>query len=561
MLSGLNKTISGRFSRFSRSTRGNIAVMAAVTLPALVMFAAFGVDEGSLYYERRNLQGATDIAAIVAAANIQKAEQAAHMALAANGVPESEQRKVTVETGFYKADKSVLPLERFTPGGLTRNAVRVSVEKPGTLYFAGTFASPPNMSTVAVATADAQAVFAVGSRLASLNGGIVNQLLSGLLGTSISLSVMDYNALLASRVNVLSFFDAMATELDITAGTYNDVLNANAEMGQIANALVATTPAGSDANQALNVFANDAKFSTVSVPLSGIMDLGTLGNLKLGQTPSAYGATVSAMDIISGAAAVGDGTHQVALNLEATVPGLASVTVDLAIGEPPQHSHWLAVGAAGKVVRTAQTRLRLTAQVGGTGILSGISVKLPIYLDLAYAEAELKSVSCPSGHPDSATATIDATPGIVDMWLGEVPPAQFGDFSAAPSATSATIINVPLIKAKGLAHVKVGNEQAEALTFSSSDIAVRTVKNVSTHDFTGSLTKNLINDLELEVQVGALSLIPPALIKPAVITVLGTVTPAVDSVINAVLQLAGLKLGEADVWVEGVLCQRSVLVQ
>ena len=56
------------------------------------------------------------------------------------------------------------------------------------------------MSTVAVAKAEAQAVFAVGSRLASLNGGIVNQLLSGLLGTSVSLSVMDYNALLASRV-------------------------------------------------------------------------------------------------------------------------------------------------------------------------------------------------------------------------------------------------------------------------------------------------------------------------------------------------------------------------
>jgi uncharacterized membrane protein len=548
-------------SRFLKNTRGNIAVASAVILPVMVMFAAFGVDEGSLYYERRNLQGATDIAAIVAAANIQKAELAAHLALAANGVPESEHRKVTVETGFYKADKTVLPLERFTPGGATRNAVRVSVEKPGTLYFAGTFASPPNMSTVAVATADAQAVFAVGSRLASLNGGIVNQLLSGLLGTSISLSVMDYNALLASRVNVLSFFDAMATELDITAGTYNDVMSANAEKGQIAHALVATTPAGSDANQALNVFANDAKFSTVSVPLSGIMDLGTLGNLKLGQTPSAYGATVSAMDIISGAAVVADGQHQVALNLGATVPGVASVTVDLAIGEPPQHSHWLAIGAAGEVVRTAQTRLRLVAQVGGTGLLSGVSIKLPIYLDLAYAEAQLKSVSCPSGHPNSATAKIDTTPGIVDMWLGEVAPTEFGDFSASPSATAASIINTSLIKAKGLAHVKVGNEQAETLTFSSSEIAARTVKNVSTHDFTGSLTKNLINDLELEVQVGALSLIPPALIKPAVVTILGAVTPAVDSVINAVLQLAGVKLGEADVWVEGVLCQRSVLVQ
>lgn len=551
----------GMANRFLKNTRGNIAVMGAVILPVMVMFAAFGVDEGSLYYERRTLQGATDIAAIVAAANIGKAELAANKALADNGIAAHENRRVTVETGFYTADKSLLPLERFTPGGVTRNAVRVTVEKPGTLYFAGTFASPPNMSTTAVASADAQAAFAVGSRLASLNGGVVNQLLGGLLGTSISLSAMDYDALLASRINVLSFFDALATELDITAGTYNDVLNTNAKIGQIANALVNTTTAGSDANKALQVFAKDAKFSTVNVPLSGIIDLGSLGNLNLGQTASAYDATVTAMEIISASAAVADGTNQVKLNLGATVPGVASLVVDLAIGEPPQHSTWLAIGSAGKVVRTAQTRLRLTAQVGGTGLLAGVSIKLPIYLDLAYAEAELKSVSCPSGHPDSATAQIDATPGIVNMWIGDVLPAKLGDFGSTPAVAAASIINAPLIKATGLAHVKIGNEQAETLTFTSDDIAARTIKNVSTHDFTGSLTKNLINDLNLQVQVGPLSLIPPALIKPLVVTALGNVTPVVDSVINSVLVIIGVKLGEADVWIEGVRCQRAVLVQ
>ena len=103
----------GTANRFLKNTRGNIAVMGAVILPVMVMFAAFGVDEGSLYYERRTLQGATDIAAIVAAANIGKAELAANKALADNGIAAHENRRVTEETGFYTADKSLLPLERF----------------------------------------------------------------------------------------------------------------------------------------------------------------------------------------------------------------------------------------------------------------------------------------------------------------------------------------------------------------------------------------------------------------------------------------------------------------
>ncbi|MEQ1519784.1 MAG: hypothetical protein ABL936_00770 [Aestuariivirga sp.] len=40
--------------------------------------------------------------------------------------------------------------------------------------------------------------------------------------------------------------------------------------------------------------------------------------------------------------------------------------------------------------------------------------------------------------------------------------------SVRQSATSASIINAPLIKAKGLAHLKVGNEQAKTRAFSSS---------------------------------------------------------------------------------------------
>jgi len=78
--------------------------------------------------------------------------------------------------------------------------------------------------TAVIASAQPQAAFSVGSRLASLNGGILNALLGGLLGGNISLSVMDYNSLVSADVDVLSFTDALATQLHLTGVSYSDVL-------------------------------------------------------------------------------------------------------------------------------------------------------------------------------------------------------------------------------------------------------------------------------------------------------------------------------------------------
>ena len=74
------------FKQWLRCTSGNFATKAAMIFPVCVAAMALAVDEGALYSERRKLQGATDIAAIVAAANIQKAEIAARQAFNDNAV-------------------------------------------------------------------------------------------------------------------------------------------------------------------------------------------------------------------------------------------------------------------------------------------------------------------------------------------------------------------------------------------------------------------------------------------------------------------------------------------
>src|SRR5688572_6724299 len=62
--------------RLLGNVSGNVAIMGALLLPVGIAAAAFAVDEGSLYLERREAQSITDLAAIVAAANIDRAETA-----------------------------------------------------------------------------------------------------------------------------------------------------------------------------------------------------------------------------------------------------------------------------------------------------------------------------------------------------------------------------------------------------------------------------------------------------------------------------------------------------
>ncbi|TIO02805.1 MAG: hypothetical protein E5X96_16375, partial [Mesorhizobium sp.] len=101
------------------------------------------------------------------------------------------------------------------------NAVQVSMKKLGTLYFAASVMAPPVIGTTATASAQPAAAFSVGSRLASVNGGVLNALLGALLGGNLSLSVMDYNSLISADVDVLSFTDALATQLRLTGVTYS----------------------------------------------------------------------------------------------------------------------------------------------------------------------------------------------------------------------------------------------------------------------------------------------------------------------------------------------------
>jgi uncharacterized membrane protein len=454
--------------------------------------------------------------------------------------------------------------------------VRVFLKKQGTLYFGASLMAPPVIGTTATANAQAQATFSVGSRLLAVNDGLLNALLKGLVGGNISLSVMDYNSLIAADINVLSFVDALAVQLNMTGVSYSDVLASKASIGQIATAMANVPGLDNTAKLALQTVASKAT-STVQIPLSHLVDLGTVGRLALGQKPSGLGVDASAMSMLTAAASLANGTNQAQLDLGVTVPGLTATTLNVAIGEPMQSSPWLAVGEAGTVVRTAQTRIKLLASVtvgnsnigGGTSLLS---VTLPLHIEIAYAEAKLTDISCPTG-PESIKVTIATRPGVVEAHLAassaDGNAGAFADFTKPQSfynteIAAVRLLLVPLLSVKGSAAFAMTNMNSTDLVFNYSDITAKTIKTASTQNLTQSLTTSLVNNLSLTANVLGLPINLSALlgtVKPAVVALLNSVTAPVDTLVYNVLAALGVSVGQADVRVTGATCGRSVLVQ
>lgn len=576
---------------FLRNRTGNFAVMTALIMPFAVVLTAFAVDQGSLYTERRHAQAITDIAAIAATGNITKAEAMVAATFSDNGLgqvlvrgagdttkPLPGRPVANVIRGRYTPDPSKPRASRFVPGKQPYNAVEVSLEKLGNLYFGSSVMAPPVIGTSAIASMKSEAAFSVGSRLLQLDGGLANALLGALLGGNINLNVMDYRALAAADVSVLSFLDALAIRTNATALTYSDLLSTTATVGQIAAAMADVPGLDSVSRIALQTLGAQSSASLL-VSLNTLIDLGSVGQLGIGQRPAGLDIAANVLSMLTASAAIANGDNMVDANLGGMLPGLGGLTLKIAIGEPPQRSPWLAVGEEGTVVRTAQTRVSLVASVSplssnlGGGIHL-ISIHLPLHVEVAYAEARLKSIECPTGRPESLRVTIDTTPGIAELYIAEAYGSGFADFTrkmmfravaiADVSLNILFVIKLDLLKIKGFAHAMMGNDVAISLTFTQSDIAAKKTKTATTSNYTSSLTSTLIDDLKLSVEPLGLPIDIGWLlgvVKPPVQLALGAVTPVLDKLLYNLLGMLGISLGQADVRVTGATCGRALLVQ
>ena len=560
-MSAARSVTAGRRT-FGSQTSGSVALVTALTSGMLFGMAALTIDASRFYLAKRQQQTTTDLAAVAAAANLANAQAAATANLVANKVPASN--LASVELGTYRPDPTLAASQRFTVGGSSPNAARVTLKStPPTIFgkFVGTQAV--TIGTRSIAVNANTAAFALGSTLATVNNGLANAILGGLTGSSINLSVSDYQSLAIANVDLFGMANALAVRINAT-GTFASLANTNVRLSDLLTAASSTLAANggsATAVAALRTLASAIGLSGPSIVFGNLVDFGPYRNLTVGSLPS-ISATLPVLPLVSAAARLNGGSVNISSGLNLGGTAIQSATLNIALSPTAPGVSYAAIGSVGTTLHTAQTRVLLTSQLLPLGIISGLN--LPLYVDTAPATATLSAMGCTATGTVDPAATLSVTPGVVDAWIGDVPKNAFGTLSTpvSPDFTPLTSVQpLSLLTISGRAHATMSNPSATSLPFSQSEIAANTMKSTSTTDYTSSLLGSLIGNLQLNATtILGISIALPNGVADGITKLLQTDLAPIDQALSSTLAMLGITIGDADTWVRAARCGQGALV-
>ena len=118
----------------------------------------------------------------------------------------------------------------------------------------------------------------------------------------------------------------------------------------------------------------------------------------------------------------------------------------------------------------------------------------------------------------------------------------------------------PLLQITGKAQATIANPSETPVNFAPADIQAATRKLSSTTNLLSGLTGSLIGNLDIKLVPLGLPIGLPSGLTQAVGQTISGATGGIDQVLNNVLSLLGLSVGNATTWVSGVRCGQSMLV-
>jgi len=539
-----------RLSFLRNDTRGGISMLTAFGLTMLIGSAALAVDIGSLYLDRRKLQGIADAAALAAAGRPGEEQAAAERIIAANcdcGI-----RIAELTSGTYTPDIAISAEQRFVAGGIAPNAVHIVLTRDRPLFF-GRFLTGRKDSVIRASATGARrgyAAFSLGSRVAALHGGVANALLSALTGSSVDLSVMDYEALASADVDLLAFSEALRTELDADVLTFGQTLDSQVTLPQVLSALASASDG--QAAAVLERLADGALPRTL-IP-SRAIDLGPRASTIRAGGPNPV--NVNAMSLMQAMLALANADRQLDLSLASELPGGSGVDLALIIGEPPAQSPLIAVtDDQDVVVRTAQVRLKLGAKIA-TPLAQ---VQLPVVAELGSAAARIASIDCAPGAHDAVSLAVTSSPAMVA--IGSVADGDFTDMQNPLDPQAARLVQLPLASVDAKAELTLSDLAEKPVDFSRAEIADGAVKTVESGGLVAGAAKSLAEDLDVRVNILGLGLgLGSGALKSLVGETVGIAAPVLDDILEGVTGVLGLHLGEADTRVNALRCGQARLV-
>lgn len=433
------------------------ALLVQFALLALVLLALLGVIQiGYMYSAKRDLQRIADLAALESVNGFKNAsvctdaQDAGTKSINAQWPPEitAKNKETQVECGYWTAkdgykgnqqNNGVFNAARVTLVGQTLKLVPFTGNSE--VMATATAALPPS---------DATATFSVGAGVVKLNDGLLNALLSSLLGTKINLSLADYQGLANSKVNLLWLTEA----LNLGAGGYDELLGTTVDLKTLLQASIqaaarsgeSTADVGINALEkllglALPVDLNGLRLNLLKNGIQkGLLELGVDSNDPL----AGLQANTSLLDILMVGLQVANKDSAISipgsvLNLKP----LADATVQIKIIEPPSiASGRVGKDASGKYITKAHSgqvraaiRLNVLTPLGNQPVVpigipyvatvdvylpKGQLAEIPIYVEVGSADARLEAIMC-NIKQNKHQAIIGAKPGIAQVFIGNMP--------------------------------------------------------------------------------------------------------------------------------------------
>ncbi len=399
-----------------------------------------------------------------------------------------------------------------------------------------------------------------GPRLASVSstqGPLLNVLLGQLTNSTVNISVLDWNAVAGGNVSLLKTISALQTTLGVS--TPQTALNTPVTIAQIAGA--ASTAASQAGNTSLAIALGDIA-ANIAVP----------GTIRLGDLLSSDGlvgnTSINALQLVNGIAQLYNGQNVLTTPAPITVSGATlgiaglatSVQISAQAVEPPVY----VCGPVGTTFHTSALRVKLALNllslnlntsalnalpgVGGTSVTLG---QLTLYLEVANASGVISAVNAIAN-----TMSVQVTPGIAAIYLGQMSDAVFFNRSHAinpatdlsPGIIGQLVINSLNVSIMAKAAI-VGNAPLPTtLTFSGTALQTQTATTAA--GFETSLLGSLLGNLTLSItpSLGVLdAVVLPVLNTLVQVAIAPVVTGLTSALVDPLLSLVGVRLGEVDV--------------
>lgn len=312
--------------------KGGIAVFAAIGIGVLVSMLAL-LDIGFMYHYKREYQKGADLAAMAGASQLHLGCGVAETRARAHAEQQLGQAsRIGATTAFDCGQWQRGQTPPFTATDLDPNAVMVVVSgRPPRFFVPGTRIV---MATGIALANDSIAALTIRSSVVSISSeqsALLNALVGNVLGGTLDLTVADWEALLHTDINLLTYMEALASEVEISAGNHAALLNESLSIGKLVDVALDVPKTGDESGQV-----DDALLAFLKV-IGEVDDspqvrIGDIFSIAIGTPNVGLDTALNVFELVQGAIRVAGRNDVIDIDLP-NAAGLLNASLRLRMGD------------------------------------------------------------------------------------------------------------------------------------------------------------------------------------------------------------------------------------